>query len=232
MENVSRKILIAEDNMEISDMLRNYLVRAGHVVFQAFDGKQALDLIKALDVDLLLLDIMMPRLDGYSVIKEVRRLKNIPVIVTSAKVSEDDKETMFNLGADDYITKPFSFKEAVLRVNAQLRRYYDFNHRRADVTYDSITLGTLTITPSRYEVTVDGNALNLTNKEFSLLELLTSEPNRIFSKAQILDKVWGTEDYIDENTVAVTIARLREKLIKRGINNITTVWGFGYKWQS
>lgn len=119
MENVSRQILIAEDNVELSDMLRNYLVRAGHVVFQAFDGKQAVDLTKALDVDLVLLDIMMPRLDGFSVIKEIRRIKNIPIIITSAKVSEEDKEKMFNLGADDYITKPFSLKEAVLRVNAQ-----------------------------------------------------------------------------------------------------------------
>ena len=232
MENLSRKIIIAEDNVELSDMLRNYLVRAGHIVFQAFDGKQALELALALDVDLMLLDIMMPRSDGYAVIEELRRTKNIPIIITSAKVSEDDKEKMFDLGADDYITKPFSFKEAVMRVNAQLRRYYDFNTRVERESSKSVTLGTLTIYPSRFEVTVNGTPLSLTNKEFSLLELLTSEPNRIFSKAQILDKVWGTEDYIDENTVAVTIARLREKLTKLGVNNITTVWGFGYKWQS
>lgn len=232
MENQSRKILIAEDNVELSDMLRNYLVRAGHVVFQAFDGKQALDLTKALDVDLLLLDIMMPRLDGYSVIKEVRRQKNIPIIITSAKVSEEDKETMFNLGADDYITKPFSFKEAVLRVNAQLRRYYDFNTRTTTETMDGVSFGALKINAKRFEVSINGTPISLTNKEFALLELLTSEPNRIFSKSQILDRVWGTEDYIDENTVAVTIARLREKLSKHGVKNVTTVWGFGYKWQS
>jgi len=231
MENVSRKILIAEDNVELSDMLRNYLVRAGHTVIQAFDGKQAVDLAKAFDVNLILLDIMMPRLDGYSVIKEIRRIKNIPIIVTSAKVSENDKEIMFNLGADDYITKPFSFKEAVLRVNAQLRRYYDFNTRDASPSNERV-LGALTIDSSRFEVTVNGTPLNLTNKEFALLELLTSEPNRIFSKGQILDRVWGTEDYIDENTVAVTIARLRDKLIRHGVKNITTVWGFGYKWQN
>lgn len=232
MGNSSRNILIAEDNVELNDMLRNYLVRAGHSVYQAFDGKQALDLAKALNVDLVLLDIMMPRLDGYSVIREIRRVKNIPIIITSAKVSEDDKETMFNLGADDYITKPFSFKEAVMRVNAQLRRYYDFNASTPARVDNSITLGSLTIYPSRFEVTIDGSPISLTNKEFALLELLTSEPNRIFSKSQILDKVWGTEDYIDENTVAVTIARLREKLVKRGVKNVTTVWGFGYKWQN
>lgn len=232
MENVSRKILIAEDNVELSDMLRNYLMRAGHVVFQAFDGKQAVSLAKSFDVDLILLDIMMPYLDGFSVIKEVRRIKNIPIIITSAKISEEDKEVMFNLGADDYITKPFSFKEAVLRVNAQLRRYYEFNKQATPQSEDIITLGRLTIIPSRFEVNVDGSILNLTNKEFSLLELLASEPNRIFSKSQILDRVWGTEDYIDENTVAVTIARLREKLAKHGIENVKTVWGFGYKWQN
>ena len=232
MENVSRQILIAEDNVELSDMLRNYLVRAGHVVFQAFDGKQAVDLTKALNVDLVLLDIMMPRLDGFSVIKEIRRIKNIPIIITSAKVSEEDKEKMFNLGADDYITKPFSLKEAVLRVNAQLRRYYDFNTRQVANECLGKTYGALTINSSRFEVNVNDQPINLTNKEFSLLELLTSEPNRIFSKSQILDKVWGTEDYIEENTVAVTIARLREKLSKHGVNNVVTVWGFGYKWQS
>lgn len=232
MENVSRKILIAEDNVELSDMLRNYLMRAGHVVFQAFDGKQAVSLAKSFDVDLILLDIMMPYLDGFSVIKEVRRIKNIPIIITSAKISEEDKEVMFNLGADDYITKPFSFKEAVLRVNAQLRRYYEFNKQAIPQNEDIIRLGRLTIIPSRFEVNVDGSILNLTNKEFSLLELLASEPNRIFSKSQILDRVWGTEDYIDENTVAVTIARLREKLVKHGIENVKTVWGFGYKWQN
>ncbi len=232
MENVSRKILIAEDNVELSDMLRNYLMRAGHVVFQAFDGKQAVSLAKSFDVDLILLDIMMPYLDGFSVIKEVRRIKNIPIIITSAKISEEDKEVMFNLGADDYITKPFSFKEAVLRVNAQLRRYYEFNKQATPQSEDIIRLGRLTIIPSRFEVNVDGSILNLTNKEFSLLELLASEPNRIFSKSQILDRVWGTEDYIDENTVAVTIARLREKLVKHGIENVKTVWGFGYKWQN
>ena len=119
-----------------------------------------------------------------------------------------------------------------MRVNAQLRRYYDFNASTPARVDNSITLGSLTIYPSRFEVTIDGSPISLTNKEFALLELLTSEPNRIFSKSQILDKVWGTEDYIDENTVAVTIARLREKLVKRGVKNVTTVWGFGYKWQN
>lgn len=230
MREENRNILIAEDNVELSDMLRNYLVRANHTVYQAFNGKQAVDLVKALDIDLVLLDIMMPLMDGVQVIKEIRALKNIPIIVTSAKTSEADKELLFDLGADDYVTKPFSLKEAVMRVNAQLRRYYALNTAPNAQTDDTLHFGKLSISYSRFEVGVDGTPLNLTSKEFALLKLLTSEPNRTFSKNQILDKVWGT-DYIDDNTVAVTIARLREKLIKHGVNNITTVWGFGYKWQ-
>jgi len=122
-----RKILIAEDNVEISDMMRNYLLRAGHVVYQAYDGAQALDLAGKMQPDLVLLDIMMPVADGYEVCRKLRNTMDIPIIVVSAKVAEEDKERMFALGADDYLTKPFSFNEMVMRVNAQLRRYYEFN---------------------------------------------------------------------------------------------------------
>lgn len=118
-----KKILIAEDNAEISDMLRNYLMRDGHSVFQAFDGKQALELFELIKPDLVLLDIMMPVYDGYYVCEQIRKKSRIPVIITSAVCTEDEKLRMFDLGADDYVTKPFSFKETVCRVNAQLRRY-------------------------------------------------------------------------------------------------------------
>lgn len=122
-----RKVLIAEDNVEISDMMKSYLQRAGHEVYQAFDGAQALNMAKEVKPDIALLDIMMPKIDGFSVCENLRKNMNIPIIVVSAKVSEDDKVRMFELGADDYITKPFSFKEMVMRVNAQLRRFYEFN---------------------------------------------------------------------------------------------------------
>ncbi len=232
MENIRRKILIAEDNVELSYMLRNYLTRDGYIVYQAFDGNQAIDLLKALPIDLLMLDIMMPHMDGYTVIKTLRQTKNIPVIITSAKVSENDKEKMFSLGADDYMTKPFSFKEAVMRVNAQLRRYYDFNTPLPQNKDSTRRLGLLSINSKHFEVKVGNSILPLSNKEFLLLDVLTSDPDRIFSKSQLLCKVWGTDEYIDENTVAVTVARLREKLLKQGIKNIVTAWGFGYKWQS
>lgn len=162
-----RKILIAEDNVEISNMMKSYLEKAGHEVYQAFDG------------------------------------------------------------ADDYITKPFSFKEMVMRVGAQLRRYYEFNA----VPSGDRHYGSLMISSSRYEAKVDGEPLNLTAKEFKILDYLTIHENQIMPKQKLIDDVWGVDEYIDENTVAVTIARLRDKLSKVGINNVVTVWGLGYKWQ-
>ena len=208
-----RKILIAEDNTELNDMMRNYLIKAGHSVYQAFNGAQALEYARTMQPDLVLLDIMMPVIDGYEVCKSLRREYSIPVIVVSAIVGEDEKLRMFELGADDYMTKPFSFKEMVGRVNAQLRRYYELNtQERSERVY-----GNMKISSTRHEVKVDGESVPLTLKEFS--------------KQKLIDVVWGYDDYIDENTVAVTVARLREKLSKYGIENVVTVWGLGYKWQ-
>ncbi len=230
MENTEqRKILIAEDNTELNDMLRNYLIKAGHTVYQAFDGAQAVDMAMKLKPDLMVLDIMMPVKDGYEVCREVRASQNIPIIVASAKETEDDKEKLFDLGADDYITKPFSFKEAVMRVNAQLRRYYKFN--TAEKT-DCRRLNELTVYPDKFEARIMNEPLKLTAKEFKMLDVLTANPDRIFSKSQLIDRVWGEYEYIDENTVAVTVLRLREKLEAKGVKNIVTVWGLGYKWQS
>ncbi len=224
-----RKILIAEDNIEISDMMRNYLLKAGDMtVYQAFDGRQALDMALHIDPDLVLLDIMMPVIDGYEVCRRLRESKTIPVIVVSAKVAEEDKERMFSLGADDYMTKPFSFKEMVMRVRAQLRRYYDFNSRQ---TGNDRRYGRLSISSSRFEAKVDGVDIPLTAKEFKILDYLTLNANQIIPKQKLIDEVWGIDEYIDENTVAVTIARLRDKLAKADIHNVTTVWGLGYKWQ-
>lgn len=227
---MQRKILIAEDNVELSDMLRNYLIRAGHAVYQAFDGEQAEDMAFKLKPDLITLDIMMPKRDGYAVCEKLRTSMNIPIIVVSAKETEEDKLRLFELGADDYLTKPFSFKEAVMRVNAQLRRYYDFNRR--EEREEERRYGDFVIIPTRFEAKVYNKPLSLSAKEFKMLDVMTESPDRIFSKQQLIDRVWGTDEYIDENTVAVTVARLREKLQKEGVNNVVTVWGFGYKWQS
>ena len=222
-----RKILIAEDNTELNDMMRNYLLKAGHTIYQAFNGAQALEYARSMQPDLVLLDIMMPVIDGYEVCKSLRREYSIPVIVVSAIVGEDEKLRMFELGADDYMTKPFSFKEMVGRVNAQLRRYYELNtQERSERVY-----GDMKISSTRHEVKVNGESVPLTLKEFNLLDFLTKNANQIFSKQKLIDVVWGYDDYIDENTVAVTVARLREKLAKYGIENVVTVWGLGYKWQ-
>ena len=223
-----RKILIAEDNVEISDMMRNYLLRAGHVVYQAFDGEQALDFANKLTPDLVLLDIMMPIVDGYEVCRKLRKSMDIPIIVVSAKVAEEDKEKMFELGADDYMTKPFSFNEMNMRVSAQLRRYYELNANKNKGTRH---YGTLTVSSERFEAKHGDEILALTAKEFKILDYLTLNENQIIPKQKLIDEVWGIDEYIDENTVAVTIARLREKLAKVNINNIVTVWGLGYKWQ-
>ena len=222
-----RKILIAEDNTELNDMMRNYLIKAGHTVYQAFNGAQALEYARSMQPDLVLLDIMMPVVDGYEVCRSLRREYSIPVIVVSALVGEDEKPRMFALGAAAYFNKPFSFKEMVGRVNAQLRRYYDFNtQEKSERVY-----GRMKISSTRHEVKVDGESVPLTLKEFNLLDFLTKNANQIFSKQKLIDVVWGYDDYIDENTVAVTVARLREKLAKFGIENVVTVWGRGYKWQ-
>ena len=195
-----RKILIAEDNTELNDMMRNYLIKAGHSVYQAFNGAQALEYARSMQPDLVLLDIMMPVIDGYEVCTSLRNEMSIPVIVVSAIVG---------------------------RVNAQLRRYYEFNTQdRAERVY-----GNMSISSTRHEVKVDGETVNLTAKEFALLDVLTKHPNQLFGKQQLIDLVWGYDDYIDENTVAVTVARLREKLAKYSISNVVTVWGLGYKWQ-
>lgn len=223
-----RKILIAEDNVEISDMMRNYLIRAGHTVYQAYDGQQALEFAKSMNPDLVLLDIMMPILDGYEVCRKLRKDMDIPIIVVSAKVAEEDKEKMFALGADDYLTKPFSFNEMNMRVGAQLRRYYEFNANKNKGTRH---YGELTVSSERFEAKLKEEILPLTAKEFKILDYLTLNENQIIPKQKLIDEVWGIDEYIDENTVAVTIARLREKLSKVGVNNIVTVWGLGYKWQ-
>lgn len=185
-ETKMRKILIAEDNVEISDMMKSYLVKAGHEVYQAFDGLQALAMAKEIKPDIALLDIMMPGADGYRVCETLRKTMNMPIIVVSAKVAEEDKARMFDLGADDYITKPFSFKEMVMRVAAQLRRYYEFN--TANLQEDR-HYGNLMISSSRYEVKVDGEPLNLTAKEFKILDYLTLHENQIMSKQKIIDDV-------------------------------------------
>ncbi len=223
-----KKILIAEDNVELSDIMRNFLLKDGKTVYQAFDGVEALNIAKNMKPDLVLLDIMMPKKDGFEVCRELRKYASFPIIIVSAKASEEDKIKMFDLGADDYITKPFSNKEMVYRVNAQLRRYFEYNKNASQAERQ---YGELFISSTYMQAKVGGEVLPLTAKEFKLLDFLTKNENCLFGKQKLIDEVWGLEEYIDENTVAVTVARLREKLEVKGVNHIVTVWGLGYKWQ-
>lgn len=223
-----KKILIVEDNVELNDIMRNFLIKAGHLVYQAFDGEMALDMAKKLSPNLVILDIMMPKKDGFEVCRELRNFLNVPVIVVSAVVGEEEKIKMFDLGADDYITKPFSNKEMVSRVNAQLRRYFEYG---TEPKREIRNYGNLSINSANHEAKVGDKLLPLTAKEFKLLDFLTCNENTLFDKQQIIDEVWGVDEYIDENTVSVTVARLRDKLEKCDVNHIVTVWGLGYKWQ-
>lgn len=222
------KVLIAEDNIEISDMMRNYLIKSEFVVYQAFDGSVALNIVDKLKPDILLLDLMLPVIDGYEVCRNVRKVSSIPIIVISAKAQESDKIDLLELGADDYMTKPFSYKEMVSRIHAHLRRYFTLNQNTASTQR---VYGDLSVDSEHMQALFKDVPLPLTAKEFKILNLLTLNKNVPFTKQQIIDNVWGIDAYIDENTVAVTIARLREKLAKVNINNIVNIWGIGYKWQ-
>ena len=159
---------------------------------------------------------------------KLREKSNIPVLLLTAKSEDTDKILGLNVGADDYITKPFSNKEMVYRVNAQLRRYFEYNKNASQAERQ---YGELFISSTYMQAKVGGEVIPLTAKEFKLLDFLTKNENCLFGKQKLIDEVWGLEEYIDENTVAVTVARLREKLEAKGVNHIVTVWGLGYKWQ-
>lgn len=220
-------ILIIEDDRELSDIMKKYLIRDAFNVIQIYDGLLAINELKKSIPKVILLDIMLPNFDGVEILKELRDTLNIPVIIISAKSTETDKLMMFGLGADDYMTKPFSMREMVARIKGLIRReniYYDKNEQVK--TFDN-----LRIYSGQYKAEVNGVELFLTAKEFKLLDYLTSNKDRVYSKQQLIDYVWGFENYIDENAVCVCIARLREKLSAHDIDNIKTVWGVGYKWQ-
>lgn len=222
-----KSVLIVEDNEELSMMTKSYLQRDGYFVYQAFDGRTAVELAREKCPDIVLLDLMLPELDGVEVCRIIRKDMNIPIIVTSAKTSEDDKLRLLGIGADDYMTKPFSLRELLARVAAQLRRATELNAQTGKYRH----CGRLTIGTESATVLVDGEALVLSAKEYGLLDFLTLHPGQVFTKQQLIDRVWGYEEIIDENTVTVTVARLREKLSKHGIDELVTVWGVGYKWQ-
>lgn len=224
----NKKVLIVDDDTNICELLRLYLEKDGFDTVIANDGEAAIVKFNVEEPDIILLDIMLPKLDGWQVCRTIRKNSTVPIIMLTAKGETFDKILGLDLGADDYVTKPFDSKEAVARVKAVLRRSAggDENAEKI-VKYDK-----LVINLTNYELIVDGKQIDTPPKELELIYHLASNPNRVFSRDQLLDEVWGFEYYGDSRTVDVHVKRLREKL--EGVSDqwsIKTVWSVGYKFE-
>lgn len=224
------KILMVDDDKEIADLVEIHLKGEGYQVYKAYNGKEALEIFDAEEIDLAILDIMMPGMDGNEVCAKIRQTSTIPIIMLSAKDSESDKVSGLVNGADDYVTKPFNTSELIARVNSQLRRYHSFGGVESK-TSDVVNIENLWMDKSLHEVKAYGNPVKLTPIEFDILFLMASHPNKVFSTDEILERVWKEKSFEMSNTVMVHIRRLREK-IESGSDKskiIKTVWGVGYK---
>jgi DNA-binding response OmpR family regulator len=222
-------ILIADDQEDIADLIAIYLKNEGYHVIKVSDGQEAVRVVETQSIDLLILDIMMPKMDGYEVTRHIRERYNMPIIFLSAKTSDFDKVQGLVIGADDYMTKPFTTIELVARVNAQLRRFMKLNQPKTD-NKTFLEYGGLVITPDQRTVTLYGESIELTPKEFDILYLLASHPKKVYSVENIFQHVWREAYFESGNTVMVHIRTLRKKL-EEGKNNhkwIKTVWGVGY----
>lgn len=222
-------ILVADDEAEIADLIAIHLEKEGYHVIKASDGQEAVNIVESQPVDLLILDIMMPKMDGYEVTRRIREQHNMPIIFLSAKTSDFDKVQGLVIGADDYMTKPFTPIELVARVNAQLRRFLKLNQPKADHK-TCLEYGGLVITAEKRTVTLYGENIELTPKEFDILYLLASYPKKVYSVENIFHHVWGETYFESGNTVMVHIRTLRKKLEEDKHNHkwIKTVWGVGY----
>lgn len=208
---MKKKILIVDDEKNIVDILKFNLKKEGFDTVEAYDGKQALEMVEREKPDLIILDIMLPEYDGFTVCKKIRQTLNTPILMLTAREEEVDKVLGLELGADDYITKPFSPRELMARVKANLRRVSEDNQT---VQNDVIVCGDLTIDVNRYEIKRGDQVIDLTLREFELVKFLAAQKGQIFTRENLLEKVWGYEYYGDVRTVDVTIRRLREKLEK------------------
>ncbi|MBQ4617068.1 MAG: response regulator transcription factor [Clostridia bacterium] len=222
------KILIVDDDSNICELLRLYLEKEGFATVIAKNGVVALSMFEKEKPDLVLLDVMMPELDGWQVCREIRKKSTCPIIMLTAKSEVFDKVLGLELGADDYVVKPFETKEVIARVKAVLRRTHPSDRREVrEVSFDN-----LYINMENYELRVRGEQINTPPKEMELIYHLASNPNRVYTRDQLLDEVWGFEYYGDSRTVDVHVKRLREKL--DGVSeqwNLKTVWGVGYKFE-
>lgn len=228
-----QKILIVDDDTNISELISLYLTKECFETKCVEDGEEALDAFKSFEPNLILLDLMLPGMDGYQVCREIRKTSQIPIIMLSAKGEVFDKVLGLELGADDYIIKPFDTKELVARVKAVLRRTTAETPSAAQPEKnDSVEFPDLVINLTNYSVTYMGNAIKMPPKELELLYFLASSPNQVFSREQLLDHIWGYEYIGDTRTVDVHIKRIREKISDHERWAITSVWGIGYKFET
>ena len=223
------KILVVDDDSNISDLLKMYFENEGYDVKTASDGVEGLNYFKIFEPDLVLLDIMLPKKDGWQVCREIREMSSKPVIMITAKGEVFDKVLGLELGADDFVVKPFDMKELSARVKAVLRRYQTHSHQNDD---EVIKFENIEISLQKYELKLRGKSVDIPPKELELLYFLASNYNRVFTRDQLLDKVWGFDYLGDSRTVDVHVKRLREKL--EGVSDkwiLKTVWGVGYKFE-
>ena len=225
----NQKVLIVDDDQNICELLRLYLAKEGYETLIAHDGEKALELFEQNKPNMVLLDVMMPRMDGWEVCRRIRAQANTPIIMLTAKGETFDKVLGLELGADDYVVKPFDSKEVVARIKAVLRRCNPEESGKEGV----IQFENLSLNMSRYELKVKGKVVEAPPKELELLAYLAGHPNRVFTRDQLLDEVWGFEYYGDSRTIDVHIKRLREKLEGASEQwSLKTVWGVGYKFEA
>lgn len=228
-ENKLGNILIVEDDIDINGLLSKILTKEGYNVRQAFSGSEGKMCLEFFEFDIVLLDLMLPGITGEEFIKEIRKIKNTPIMVISAKTTVEDKINVLRLGADDFVTKPFDVQEVLARVEAHLRRNKIISNKKEENT--TLKYKKLIIEPKSREVRVNGEELQLTSKEFKILELLVSNPKRVFTKGNLFETVWKEEFLGDDNTINVHISNLRNKIGALDSENdyIKTIWGVGFK---
>lgn len=232
-------ILLIEDDVQIVKILQSYLTKEGYAVSAAFNGLDGMELFRKRAFDLVMVDIMMPQMDGIEVIKRIREISSVPVLIMSAKDSEVDKALGLGFGADDYIAKPFSLIEVSARIKAAIRRATVYSNTGTDAEKALpmprvIEIGALRIDLDNYSAWKNGADLKLTAKEFEILKLFVKHPNRVFTKAQLYSFIWQDDYYNDDNVINVHIRRLREKIEHNPSEPryIKTLWGIGYKWEA
>ncbi len=221
------KILIADDEPEIRELLRLYLENEKYIVVEAKDGQEAIDLLRKERPALCILDIMMPKLDGYHVLQQLRKESNVPVIILSAKDADSEKILGLNLGADDYLAKPFNPLEAVARVNSNIRRFYSFGTKVEQA--GNICVRDLVLNQEACTLKKGDKVISLTSVEYRIMELLMKHPGKVFTKQQIYEQGWGEEYIVADNNIMVCISKLRAKLDENPSAYISTIRGLGYR---